>query len=129
MGKLAVLTSPHWKDNRRIQLAALNAPALSMRVGMRPDDAEAVRLLQEALTILAVTYPHYYALCGLRDANGVYDQATHNAVQHFQKVNGFTPDGQAGNQTILKMDEILPDSIIDILNGNNNAGPITPAWL
>jgi N-acetylmuramoyl-L-alanine amidase len=56
--------------------------------------------LQEKLIKSGYPLPKY-------GADGVYGQETHDALIKFQRENGLTVDGLAGNATFAKLDEII----------------------
>ena len=75
--------------------AAAPAAAQTVFETLRKGDAgDAVRLMQEALVNLGY-------LSGKSD--GVYGDATVQAVRAFQKANGLKVDGTAGNETLRKL--------------------------
>ena len=45
--------------------------------------------------------------CGSTGADGIFGEATYNAVKKFQKDHGLTVDGLAGKDTFAKLDEQL----------------------
>jgi peptidoglycan hydrolase-like protein with peptidoglycan-binding domain len=118
------LVAKHWRDNLRLQQAAFNYPAMGVKY---PDDAEAIRLLQQALQILAKAYGSFRFI---RVAvTGLYDAQTKKAVQDYQKVLALNPDGKAGNQTLNSMDQYLfalTGGFLEILNGDKSTQRPSP---
>lgn len=60
-----------------------------------------VRRMQTKLTRLRYN-------CGT--ANGIFDENTENQVKAFQAANNLVADGYTGPQTLLKLDQLSPDS-------------------
>lgn len=94
------LTSPRFRDNKRLQKASENDPPL--RSGCID---EAVRILQQALIDLGFPLPISVKKFGSPD--GIYGPETKAAVMAFQKKHGLSADGIAGRDTLGKMDKLL----------------------
>ncbi len=90
------LTAPLWKDNRRIQAAAINAPP------MHPNepDAAAVKLLQRALIDTGALH--------IGAPTGFYGPQTAEAVRDIEGTFALSVDqGVAGKQVLEVLDLLL----------------------
>jgi peptidoglycan hydrolase-like protein with peptidoglycan-binding domain len=95
------LRSPRFVNNQRLQRAAANNPPLR---GV--ETGEAVRLLQQALIDLGFPMPKSIRHYGSPD--GIYGDETKARVRDFQTQQGLSPDGEAGHDTMTRLDELLP---------------------
>lgn len=106
-GREVGLKARHWKTRSsqaqfHVKLAANNSPP--MRMGCS-HTAQAVILVKEAYNRIrfARRLAHLPALI----ETGIYDLNTEIAIGKFQKHFDLFVDGEAGKQTIGKMDELL----------------------
>jgi hypothetical protein len=72
----------------------------------RPEQGEAVRLIQQALIDLGYPMPKSTRKYGSPD--GIYGNETLSKVKAFQKDNGLRRDGVVGRNTMAKFDSMLP---------------------
>jgi peptidoglycan hydrolase-like protein with peptidoglycan-binding domain len=93
------LSSPRFSRDRDLQLASQNRPPLEE--GARGDG---VKILQRALIDLDFDMPKS-TTTGSPD--GVYGLETKATVQAFQRDNGLTADGVAGQDTLNRLDQIF----------------------
>jgi peptidoglycan hydrolase-like protein with peptidoglycan-binding domain len=98
---VVVLRSDRFRDDRRLQSAANNRPA--MRIGER---GIAVQKLQQALIDRGFPIPISVRRQGSPD--GIYGNETASTVSKFQSMHGLQIDGIAGRQTLSKLDELFP---------------------
>lgn len=94
------LTSPLFASNARLQAAARNAPPMRLR----EPNQDAVRKLQEALNKLGYPMPRSKRADGF---DGVYGQETYATVARFQREKGLSPDGEAGRDTLTRLDALV----------------------
>ncbi len=94
------LRSPHWAADLRLQAAARNKPPLV--TGSRGD---AVAKLQSALVSQGFAMPGSTKPNGTMD--GIWGGETHTAVRGLQTREGLGADGQAGKQTLTRLDALL----------------------
>jgi len=94
------LMSFRFRRNEALLAAARNAPPLRMGA-----TGVGVRALQQALLDLGQVMPISTRLGGRPD--GVFGSETAGAVKGFQRVQGLTADGVAGQQTLGKLDGIF----------------------
>lgn len=80
---------------------SVSSPSASKNYLSKGDSGERVRELQQKL--------NQYGNYGLTE-DGDFGQATENAVKEFQKAFGLSVDGQAGNATIAKLNEVTTKS-------------------
>ena len=71
-----------------------------LRVG---DSGEDVKTIQMQLNRIRKNYP---LIPEIKNENGVFNEATKNAVKTFQKIFGLTQDGIVGKQTWYKISQI-----------------------
>lgn len=85
---------------------------------LRPgDEGDLVRVLQYFLSVISL----YYAQIPSPEVNGVYDEATLNAVTAFQKLFGLTADGITGERTWYALLDTYV-GIIESLDGQSING-------
>ena len=100
------LLSDRFAKNSRLQEAARNAPAMRRREG----DRAAVKLLQQALSILDFPMPKSTKPNGEMD--GIYGEETEHTIHLFQfehklfDSRGKT-DGVAGKDTLHRLDKVV----------------------
>ncbi len=97
------LQSPRFRDNQQLQDAAANKPPL--RAGVT---GEGVRLVQQALIELGFEMPVSVKKHGTPD--GIFGTETKTTIKKFQTSEGLVPDGQAGRNTMAKLDELMPNA-------------------
>ena len=95
------LTSPRFSWNLRLLSASYNSPPMK-----RPEQGEAVRLIQQALIDLGYPMPKSTRKYGSLD--GIYGNETVSKIRVFQKANGLKHDGVVGRNTMAKFDSLLP---------------------
>lgn len=101
------LKSPRFSGNARLQKAAQNAPPIKYY-----EQGPAVAILQQAFIDLGFPMPGS-TKSGKPD--GIFGQETLKAVRAFQTKHALSVDGVVGNQTMTKLDALLPA-----------AGPVGP---
>jgi len=95
------LVSDRFARSSRLQAAARNAPPLKKN----EPDREAVALVQQALVDVGFAMPITMAR-GKPD--GIYGDETVNTVARFQTQQALQRDGQAGHDTLHRLDSLFP---------------------
>jgi Putative peptidoglycan binding domain len=95
------LVSDRFARNSRLQAAARNSPPLKKN----EPDREAVALVQQALVDIGFAMPISMAK-GKPD--GAYGDETVNTVAKFQSQQALQRDGQAGHDTLHRLDSLFP---------------------
>jgi peptidoglycan hydrolase-like protein with peptidoglycan-binding domain len=95
------LVSERFSRNSRLQAAARNTPPLKKN----EPDREAVALVQQALVDIGFSMPISMAR-GKPD--GIYGDETVNTVAKFQTQQALQRDGQAGRDTLHRLDSLFP---------------------
>lgn len=95
------LISDRFARNSRLQSAARNSPPLKKN----ESDREAVALMQQALVDIGFAMPISMAR-GKPD--GIYGDETVNTVGKFQTQQALQRDGQAGHDTLHRLDSFFP---------------------
>lgn len=80
-------------ENAPISANVASYPGVPLRLGDAGND---VKTIQLQLNRIADNYP---AIPKIETPNGVFDIATENAVQEFQRIFNLTPDGIVGKST------------------------------
>lgn len=83
-----------------IQGTAVSYPGTALKVGSSGDD---VKMIQRELNRIRQNYP---AIPKIDSENGVFNEATKNAVKKFQQIFNLTADGIVGKQTWYKISQI-----------------------
>lgn len=96
------LSSPRFKTNERLRLAAANNPALR-----KGHSGLAVRIIQQALIELGHRLP--VSTKKYRTPDGEYGTETKEAVREFQRKHSLGRDGVVGKNTMAKLDRLLPN--------------------
>lgn len=78
--------------------------ARELGVGMRGND---VAMLQVCLATLQDSNGFLFPLWQGQEPTGYYGGITRNAVQRFQTINGISPVGRIGPETLAKLNEIF----------------------
>jgi peptidoglycan hydrolase-like protein with peptidoglycan-binding domain len=95
------LRSPRFSAIPQCQKAATNKPPLSMgSVG------PGVAAVQQGLIDLGFAMSKSTARFGTPD--GIFGSETNTQVRNFQRKHGLTPDGSVGQNTMSKLDSLLP---------------------
>jgi hypothetical protein len=103
------LVSNRFARNSRLQSAAQNSPPLKKN----EPDREAVALVQQALVDIGFPMPISMAH-GKPD--GIYGDETVNTVAKFQTQQALQRDGQAGRDTLHRLDSFFPPvGVVDAL--------------
>ena len=79
-----------------------NTPSYPGRPLRRGDAGEDVRTVQRQLNRIAVNYP----AIPRSPVNGIFDQATENAVRAFQRIFNLSPDGIVGKATWYRIKQV-----------------------
>ena len=95
------LVSARFARNSRLQSAAQNSPPLKKN----EPDREAVALVQQALVDIGFPMP-ISMMNGKPD--GIYGDETVNTVAKFQIQQALQKDGQAGHDTLHRLDSFFP---------------------
>ncbi len=98
------LTSPRLRNDRRLDRAARNSPAM----GLWDDDHNAVATVQRALADLGFDMSHSIRPDGSVD--GIYGPETREVVARFQMANDLSVDGIMGQNTLAALDQELQRS-------------------
>ncbi len=80
-------------SNVPVESIAESAPLVPLRIGAANND---VALVQTRLNRISANYP---AIPKIYEANGIYNEATAEAVRAFQRIFGLTEDGIVGRST------------------------------
>ena len=83
-----------------VQGTAVSYPGTALKVGSSGDD---VKMIQRELNRIRQNYP---AIPKIDSENGVFNEATKNAVKKFQQIFNLTADGIVGKQTWYKISQI-----------------------
>lgn len=83
-----------------VQGTAVSYPGRALKVGSSGDD---VKMIQRELNRIRQNYP---AIPKIDSENGVFNEATKNAVKKFQQIFNLTADGIVGKQTWYKISQI-----------------------
>ncbi len=83
-----------------VQGAAVSYPGAALKVGSNGDE---VKMIQRELNRIRQNYP---AIPKIDSENGVFNEATKNAVKKFQEIFNLTADGIVGKQTWYKISQI-----------------------
>ena len=95
----------YYGDNLDIRTAPVRPatqsyPGQPLRLG---DFSDAVEIIQQRLNRISDNYP---AIPKISPVNGIFDIATQNAVQAFQRIFDLTPDGVVGPATWYQINQI-----------------------
>lgn len=93
------LVSPRFRNQRRVQSAANNAPPFR-----RGEVSDGVRALQEALVDLGYAMP---SSTKQNECDGNFGPETDRTVRQFQQDSLLAVDGVAGRQTLSTMDQMF----------------------
>ena len=99
-GNGMTLTSARFKNNARLQSAALNAP--TMRWGER---GEPVAIVQKAYVDLGYSMPASTREGGTMD--GIFGKETYAVTRNFQSKHSLGVDGVIGKQTLGELDRLF----------------------
>ena len=102
--KLENLQSSRLKDDARLQNAFDNSPVLK-----KNETSEGVKTLQRALKDLGYNLTISFEKTG--DADGVFGDETHAAVQQFQRDHGLTDNGVVERNTLRALDEAFNPTV------------------
>jgi len=95
------LVSARFARNSRLQSAAQNSPPLKKN----EPDREAVGLVQQALVDIGFAMP---ISMSRGKPDGIYGDETVNTVTKFQSQQALQRDGQAGHDTLHRLDSLFP---------------------
>jgi peptidoglycan hydrolase-like protein with peptidoglycan-binding domain len=95
------LISDRFARNSRLQAAARNSPPLKKN----EPDREAVALVQQALVDIGFAMP---ISMSRGKPDGIYGDETVNTVAKFQTQQALQRDGQAGRDTLHRLDSLFP---------------------
>lgn len=103
-------------------VASINSGSSSGGTGTRlfvekGDTGDDVKVLQQNLITLGYS-------CGSAGADGDFGSGTDSAVRKFQKENGLSVDGQAGTNTMNKIEELLDKKYADWVGSCTTDGTI-----
>jgi peptidoglycan hydrolase-like protein with peptidoglycan-binding domain len=95
------LTNPRFSSCAELRAASENSPPL--KAGKQ---GECVEILQQALIDLGFAMPVSTG-AGDHAPDGIYGRETSAAVRDFQRRHGLQVDGEAGRQTLKKLEELI----------------------
>lgn len=96
-------TARRFQGVQRLDAASNNSPPFKQR-----ETGEAVEILQQALIDLGFPMPRSTSKSAVPD--GIYGPETEAAVRAFQAANGLVQDGEAGRNTLARLDQIFTAS-------------------
>lgn len=83
------------------------------------DSGEKVRALQYLLDVVSLFYPNIPGV----EQDGVYGEATKNAVVEFQRYEGLTPDGVVGRETWDRLYTVYKGAVDSTTSESDNFDP------